>query len=306
MQSQEAVPSQDEGAELKSPDIPVAGDHHLVRDMDARQLIVSAERSLIAAPLTDAVRSPSGRPSIGLIASLFDMAASNPVMIACAPDWTTTQNMFVHSGAVITDGPVVVDARLVRAGKKVSVVTADFYDGHGQLDLPELAKLIETGAADRGDGLTWAGRGLTTFMRLPRSAASGQDDYNPARWIGQVQHTPLDAPVDGSMYERMGLTPVDRAGGILELERTSYVMNSIGTIMGGAQAVFIEAAAEAMGPGQTATDLEIHFLSQLKVGPARTTGRLIRAGAGHSVVEIAVVDAGYADQVLTLATVTLT
>ena len=47
----------------------------------------------------------------------------------------------------------------------------------------------------------------------------------------------------------MGLRTVDGLPGELELALTPYVVNSIGTINGGAQAVMIEAAAEALRPG---------------------------------------------------------
>ena len=57
---------------------------------------------------------------------------------------------------------------------------------------------------------------------------------------------------------------------MVELERTPYVANNLGTINGGAQAVLIEAAAEAMRPGLVAADMAIHYLSQVRTGPART------------------------------------
>ena len=90
----------------------------------------------------------------------------------------------------------------------------------------------------------------------------------------------------------MGLETVDAAGGILELDRTPYVTNSIGTINGGSQCVMIEAAAEAICPGMVATDMAVHFLSQLKVGPARSYAKVSRAGDDHSVVSVELVDHG--------------
>jgi acyl-coenzyme A thioesterase PaaI-like protein len=107
------------------------------------------------------------------------------------------------------------------------------------------------------------------------------------------------------MYERMGLRVLDAAGGRVELDRTPYVANSIGTINGGAQAVMIETAAEAMRPGLAASDMQLHFLSQVKAGPAQSRGRVVREAGDHSVVDIDLVDAGNGDQLLTMATVTL-
>jgi acyl-coenzyme A thioesterase PaaI-like protein len=146
---------------------------------------------------------------------------------------------------------------------------------------------------------------LITFARITRSAAPGMDEYDPTTWIGQVRRvlTATDAP--GSVGERLGLDVIDARRGRLELARSSYVVNSIGTIQGGAQAVLIEAAAEAMCAGMAAVDIQIHYLSQLEVGPARTHGRLLREASDHAVVTMKVEDAGHHDQLLSRATVTL-
>jgi uncharacterized protein (TIGR00369 family) len=107
------------------------------------------------------------------------------------------------------------------------------------------------------------------------------------------------------MYERLGANVIDGTTGQLELERTQYVANSIGTINGGVLAVLVEVASEAMCPSMAATDMQIHFLSQVKVGPARTRGTVLREAADHAVATVEVVDAGNEDQLLALATVTL-
>jgi acyl-coenzyme A thioesterase PaaI-like protein len=107
------------------------------------------------------------------------------------------------------------------------------------------------------------------------------------------------------MYERMGLVFVDAEAGRVEQPRTAYVANSIGTINGGAQAVVIQAAAEAMCPGRAAVDMELHYLSQVKAGPARTVAKVLREVEDHSVVDVRLLDAGNDDQLLTIATVTL-
>jgi acyl-coenzyme A thioesterase PaaI-like protein len=146
---------------------------------------------------------------------------------------------------------------------------------------------------------------LLTFARLPMSAISTHGFARPPAQIGEVQRRRVVAPPEGTVYDRMGLDVVDAASGVTELARTPYVTNSIGTINGGAQCVMIQVAAEAMCPGLVATDLEVHFLSQVKVGPARSCGRVARHGADHSVITVELVDHGADDQVLSLATVTL-
>lgn len=293
--------------------------HHFVADMDHAVLLVTAARSLTRAPRSDAVAGPDGGVSLGALATLADVGASNPAMAGCRPDWTATLDLSLHgTGAPLDDGPVVVDSRLVRVGSKVVVVAVDVYDGHGTEDLDDLRADLDDlraglddprgglgGAATAGRRPTPVATGLVTFARIPRTAAPGMEGYDPASWVGQVRHRPVADPVVGSVAERIGVVVTDAAAGVAELPRTPYVLNSIGTINGGAIAVLAETAAEAMHPDTRAVDVSIHYLAQVRAGPARTTGTRVRDGVGHHVVRIDVVDAGSADHVLAVATVTL-
>ncbi|WP_018638906.1 hotdog family protein [Parafrankia elaeagni] len=280
-----------------------------VADAALTELLVSDRRCLMVAPLTDAVRSPEGSVSAGMILTIFDVGASHPAMIASQPGWTATQDISLHGAGPITEGPIVIDNQLVRVGKKVVIASAAVYDGHGVDDIEKLQQLIDQAGPSEGPaGLARAGAGLIAFARLPRGAAPGMDDYDPARYIGQVRRTGgagLGPAVEGSLYERVGLRLVEPRTGQFELDRTPYVTNSIGTILGGAQAIMVEAAAEAMRPGMVAADLQIHFLSQVRTGPARSVGTVLRDAGDHSVVTVRVTDAGHGDQILALATVTL-
>ncbi len=69
--------------------------------------------------------------------------------------------------------------------------------------------------------------------------------------------------------------------------------------------MLVNAAAEAASPGFEATDLQIHYLSQVKAGPARATATVDRAAVDHRVVSVRLEDVGNDDQLLALATVTL-
>lgn len=270
-------------------------------DFGLVSLQLSSARSLMRADLTDKLRSHAGTASLGLLLTVMDYVTSDPALVAASPDWTATQDLSLHAVASVTEGPVVVDSNLVRAGKKVVVVSADVYDGHGRTDLRELAAAIDTGA---DGGPTLAARGLVTFARIPRSAAVGADQYTPDRWIGTIRERP-SVPIDGSIYARLGIRVIDADAGVLELDRTPFVTNQIGTIMGGVQALLVEAAAHAMRPGLVATDMQIHYLSQLRTGPARSRGTVVRDAPDHSVLSIELIDAGADDLLLALTTVIL-
>jgi acyl-coenzyme A thioesterase PaaI-like protein len=286
------------------------GDRHFVVDLEITALLVTRTRCLVRAPFTDAVRSPSGGASLGMLMTLVDVGASDPAMVACRPDWTATQDLAMHGAGPITDGPIVVDHQLVRAGSKVVVVAANAYDGHGEEDLDALRAAIDARTAARADdssddGPTLAASGVIAYARIPGSAAPGMDDYDPAAWVGELRHSRARTPAAGTMYARMGLQTVDTRTGTLELARTPYVSNSIGTINGGALAVLTEAAAEALRPGMVATDMQIHYLSQVKAGPARTVATVLRDASDHSVVQVQLVDGGNDDHLLAVATVTV-
>jgi len=114
----------------------------------------------------------------------------------------------------------------------------------------------------------------------------------------------FDNPAEGTINDRIGLKVLDASAGVVEVPHTPYVVNSIGTVNGGVQGIAIEAAAEAMRPGLVATDIQLHFLSQLKAGPARTLGMVSRDAPNHSFVTVLLLDAS-ANKLLTLPTVAL-
>ena len=266
---------------------------HFVGDLQLTELLVTEKRCLTVAPLRE--------PSLGVLATLFDVGASHPAMIAVRPDWTATQDLALHgTGQPIVEGPIVVDSHLVRAGRKTVVVSCSVYDGAGAENLPALRAAI-----DGEHELSLAASGLITFARITRSAAPGMEGYDPEAWVGQVRRVLRADPNTGSLSERLGLTVIDPRHGRLQLAKTSYVVNSIGTIQGGAQAVLLEAAAAIMRPGMVAVDMQVHYLSQLKVGPAQTSGRVLRDAGDHTVITLKVEDAGNGDELLSRATITL-
>jgi len=316
---------------LKVVDAPLYGERRdYVGDLDASQFLVTRDRALLWAPLTDGIRSAAGAVSVGVLATFVDVITSMPTIVAAKPDWTATQSLAVHAADWLVEGPVVLDARLVRAGKKVVVVRADLWDGRGLHDVHDLLEAFDAtpGAADedgvgaRSDGSAGsegpvpgggragdpvlAGRALITFARIPRAAAGDfPSRYDPESWMGSIVRRTFDPPATDAVRERIGLQVVDGREGVVEVASVPYVTNSIGTINGGVLAVMVEHAAEALRPGLVATDLSIQYLSQMKVGPARTRATVSRDAGDHSVVTVEVVDHGGDDQLLALATVTL-
>lgn len=273
-------------------------------DLNLSSRLVDPERCLMIAPLTDEIRSQDQSCRLGILVTMVDVAGSDPVLAAWSPDWTATQDLSVYAVGALTEGPVLVDARLLRRGKKVIFVSVDIYDGHGVTDLDELQASLDGTIAGKSR-LTLAAKGLVTFTRIPRTAASGVDAYDPKNWMGTIRNRTSEHYNKAVLDDRIGLKVCDAGAGIVEVALTPYVGNSIGTISGGVQAITMEAAATAMRPVMTATDIQIHFLSQLKAGPSRTRGTIIRDARDHSVVLVELLDAGAGDKLLATATLTL-
>lgn len=275
---------------------------HFASDMGMGSLMVTMERSVASARLGPGIGSPLGGVSLAMLLTMVDVSASHP-MLAITKGWTATQDISISLMTPPSEGPVVADNRVVRVGTKAVVMASDIYDTHGTSDLQEVARLLgdETPPAS----FVPCARAITTFARIPRSAASGVDDYDPATWIGTVQG-PLQTPSGtGFPVDSMGMRPIDPAEGAFELPLSPYVANSIGTINGGAQALMVEAAAEAMCPGLQVNDLQMRYLSQLKIGPAHSKGRILRRSVASAVVEITLHDAGNENKMLSVATASL-
>ncbi|MCU4182912.1 thioesterase family protein [Acidiferrimicrobium sp. IK] len=277
---------------------PVPTDN-FVSDLDITELLVSEQRCLVMAPATEELRR-GGAALLGAVATMVDVGASHPAMIASRPGWITTQDLSVHSTGIAVEGPIVVDCRLARAGSKVVTVSAAGYDCRGLSDVEAVL-----GALDEAASLTALAKSLITFARIPRSAAPGMDGYDPRQWIGEVRRMPAVAS-PATVGQRMGVEVIDAGSGRLQLQRRPYLTNSIGTILGGAQFMLAALAAERAQPGRQTLDLQMHFLAQVKVGPAHTRVEVVRAGVDHRVLSVEVLDAGDGGRVLSMATVTLT
>ena len=270
---------------------------HAIRDLDLWTIHPSAGRSVCVGPLTDAVRNAAGAAALGYLTAVADVSAAVVALIAGEPEWTATADLALHAADPITEGPVVVESRLVRAGSNIVVVAVDAFDGAGRGH----EDLVDTGPLRCGT------RSIITFARIPRRASAAAGKFDPAANLGQWRQMGPDEPTDSEtpLLERIGLRVVDAAAGVVELDQRPYVANSFGTINGGVLGMVFQGAAEAAHPGFVAVDAQIHYLAQSKVGPARTSLTRIRTTTDHAVCSLELVDTGNDDRLLSHAVVTL-
>lgn len=278
-----------------SEPLPTAGGSISDLDITTEQLSANHARSM--APVTDAVRDPSGAAGLGYLVALVDVNAAMVALCASHPDWTATADLMLHESAPLVQGPAILESRLTRAGSRLIVVGFDIYDGGGVSDLDEVGEPIE---------LPRVATGLVTFARVPASTSAASGVFDPLGGIGQRRHM---APAGGiptrPLLERCGLQVIDAARGEVELPSTPYVHNSRGRINGGVLGMVFQGAAEAAAPGFAGSDLHIHYLAGARNGPVRTRTVIVREAADHVVCRVEAVDAGSDDRVIGTATVTL-
>jgi acyl-coenzyme A thioesterase PaaI-like protein len=267
---------------------------HVIRDLRLETLKTAVDHAFVWAPVQPHACTDSGAVRLGALGAVVDSAGAVIAIAAAAPDWIATADLTYHRVAPVQAGPLVCAARLVRAGASTIIVAVDVHDGNG-------SESIETA--------TLCGHGLMSFSRIPASASAIKID--PFANVGVRTTGALpDSRVDAPLFDKIGLRVLDAAGGIVEVDKHDYVRNSFGTINGGVICMISEAAAEqaaraTIGLPYEAADLLVHYLSQTRTGPARTTARILRHDDRHAVCELTLVDAGNEDQLLALATVTL-
>jgi len=269
-------------------------ERHVLRDLrfETQRLDVDHVRSWM--PRQAALGADDGSIRVAAMAMVIDVAGASVGLSAATPDWIATADLAYWTARPIIEGPAICDTRLVRKGKGVIVVEADVYDGCG----------TEHMMGER------AGHARLTFSRIPASAsaAAGRVDRSGA----PTARTSISGPDSGltqPLFDALGLRFGDDVVGHVQCDKSDYVRNSFGTINGGVVCAIFEASAEraaraAAGTHLVARDLQVHFLSQTKVGPACATSRVLRSDDHHAVVESRLVDAGNSDTILALATTT--
>ena len=268
-------------------------EHHVLRDLRFESQRFAVDRARAWIPLQTALCADDGSLRVGALAMMVDVAAASVALIAATPDWSATADLAYWTARPIVVGPLICESRLVRAGRGIIVIDADVYDGHGADEI----------TTDR------AGHARLSFSRIPASAsaAAGRVDRSGAPTPRTTMSGP-DAHFAAPLFDALGLRFGDDAVGHVECDKSDYVRNSFGTINGGVVCAIFEASAERAarasqcGAPLVARDLQVHFLAQTKVGPARATSRVLRQDQHHAVIESRLVDAGHNDTVLALAT----
>ncbi len=135
----------------------------------------------------------------------------------------------------------------------------------------------------------------------------------PVRYGGRVTEDgrPLQIGVDDHLLLDFGMRTVDDAedGIVLEMPLAMRVLNPHGGLHGGLMMALIECGAAGIAVRAAdsekivAGDLNVRFLTPVRIGPARVVGRALRVGRRSIVVQADVIDVGADRKLCAAATV---
>lgn len=264
---------------------------HILRDLSIVSERASTTRTLSATLLDPGKVDDGGRPAIGFLAAFIDVNAAQAALLAVRPKWTATSGLAVHLTGARAERSVLCESNIVRVGSNLVVVRASVYDGEGD----DVDALLDDGLGNEPGAHDRAriASALLTFARIPGEASVVSTTFDASSISERHRMEGATAPRSGTLLQRMGATVV--SSGVVTLEPSGYVNNSFGTVTGGVYGVLFGAAVESLAPGQVATDVEVQYLSQTKVGPVVTTAAVVRDDGDHTVCDL---EARVGDKVL--------
>jgi acyl-coenzyme A thioesterase PaaI-like protein len=202
-----------------------------------------------------------GSVRAGVLAALADVVAGGLANVTMAPRIPLTVDLSLHRYGPVS-GTVAMTARNVKVGRSTTVGEVVFSVNDAPVAIAHV-----------------------TFMPSPRP----EDVMEEVHWGRPPSPVRMTKPI----FEQIGARLI--GPGVVELDLERYVMQPSGTIQGGAVALIGEMAATSLS-GRTVTDLEIRYLSAVRVGPARTEA----SNLGDGLVRVAIRDTGNNDRLTTL------
>jgi uncharacterized protein (TIGR00369 family) len=121
----------------------------------------------------------------------------------------------------------------------------------------------------------------------------------------------------GHLFELLGTRDMPSADGhlVIEMDVRPEVSNVRGALQGGLIAVLVDVAAGRLayescdhehGFRTATSDLTVHFLSPVVVGPARADAWIVRQGRSNFVLQVEVTDVGRDNKLAAVSTIAFT
>ena len=224
------------------------------------------------------LRGPSGSVRAGALLTMADTVGGMCAGLAALPGWVVSTNLMLRTAPDPHRGPLSLEARVLRAGRKAIVTQVQIRDA--------------------GDGDRAVADGVLTSAVLEPDG--GPPHFPRPMALGPPER--LDPVL--SLLEFFGVRAHDHDAVALDI--TDRVRNPWGILHGGATAVLVDAAAaHAVDGDATTADVVVHFLRPGRVGPAVATATVPGTRADGELVRVEVVDAGAGNRVMALAIATV-
>lgn len=247
----------------------------------------TGERTMSATlDVRDDLRDAAGALRMGVVSYAVDVSTGQALGLAVLEQglWVVTTDMDVHVVDAVVDGPLRVDAEVVRAGATTAVAWFSLHD--------------------EGAGCE-VGGGTVTCRPFPFEFDRGILEMA----IGEVRRHGAEPPQDRRpLAAYLGVRVGEDA--TVELDVTDGVRNPWGILHGGATACLVDLAGEAAGsaalgrPGRVRSQL-VRYLAPARVGPVRGVPRVVAVGDDRALVEVEVVDTGADGRRVAVATLTV-
>jgi acyl-coenzyme A thioesterase PaaI-like protein len=216
------------------------------------------------ATITDALRYPGSQlPRASVLATIADCMAGIPACLATAPRLAVTLDIVVHTVAERCGDRLEIAGEIIKAGRSTVAGEVRFTDARTKA----LVALS-----------------YVTFMASPRP-----QDLAPVLQRGMRTTGSMTAPFP----EFVGIRAV--APGVAEVDLVHFVMQASRTLQGGVFGLLAEVAAGSLTQAPV-RDLDIRYLTAVRVGPGRATATLL----GDNLVRVEVRDRGSDDRLASL------
>jgi acyl-coenzyme A thioesterase PaaI-like protein len=214
--------------------------------------------------VTDELRVP-GRPQVraSVLATMADVWTGALAGMACDPRLALTLDLTARVVGDVSGDRLDIVGRVLKQGRTTIVTETDFCH-------PATGSVVAISHA--------------TFVASPRP----QDVIGPMV-ATRASVNALSRPI----AEELGMQVL--APGVVSLERGPYVNQPSGTLQGGVVALLAEVAAETL-TGARVTELEVRYLSAIRVGPGRTSALAL----DEHTVRVEIRDPGNDDRLATL------
>jgi acyl-coenzyme A thioesterase PaaI-like protein len=207
------------------------------------------------AVITPVMRSTDDFANVAVLSTIADIIGGVPAMHVTFPKLGLTVDMATHLVGGRVEPELSMVSNVIKRGSRIVVTEVRFSNGKSG----ELVALTQL-----------------SFMTSPRP-----DDVSSPIPYEMATQGGLSVPLG----EFVGLRKIRR--GIVEIDRRPYVVQPAGNLQGGIVALLGESAAESLGDGAV-TDLDVRFLTGLRIGPGRATAESL----GHGLVRVEVRDVG--------------